>query len=220
MRKKLVGLLSLVLLCGSLGAVAQQPDMFSDSRGEIVFVNLERVFNEFYKTQLAKSRMELQKKDVEIEKQLLVDEMTFISEEVDVLKKEARDNTLPVEIRNSKRLLYEDRLIELREKQKEGEEFSARRQKQMQVQVTRMSQKIMDEIRRAIVDYSKQEGLMAVLDSSNRNSAVGVFLYTHQDVDISNQILQALNSERPDNLEFENLFEDDEEKPEAPPEES
>lgn len=175
----------------------------------IVFIDLERVFNEFYKTQLAKSKVEVQQKDVDVERQLMVDEMTAISEEVDVLKKEARDITLSQEIRDGKRILYEERLLELRDKQKEIEEFTERRKQQAQMQVARMSQTIMDEIRLSVVEYAKREGLQAVIDNSTRRAAVGVFIYTHPDVDITESVLALLNSKRPDVLDGGDLFEDE-----------
>ncbi len=212
----------ILLLAGTVGA--QQPDIFSAARDRVVFIDLERVFNGFYKTQLAKSKVEVQTKDIEVEKQVMVEEMTAIDEEVDVLKKEARDTTLTEEIRDSKRLLYEEALLELREKQKEIEEFSARRQQQLQLQVTRMSQKIMDEIRQTVIEYAKAQGLMAVIDSSSRRAAIGVFIYTHPDVDITEAVLNVLNSKRPDVLDGGDLFDDEaaeeEDSAEEPSEES
>jgi Skp family chaperone for outer membrane proteins len=174
---------------------------------QIVFIDLERVFNEFYKTQLAKSKMDAQKADINAERQIMVDEITQISDEVDVLKKEARDVTLSQEIRDQKRILFEERVLELRDKRKEIDEFTERRTQQVQTQVGRMSQTIMDEIRQEIIEYAKQEGLQAVVDSSARKAAIGVFIYVHPDMDISQEILTALNSKRPD------IMEDDDDLP-------
>jgi len=153
----------------------------------------------------------------------MVEEMTAIDEAVDVFKKEARDTTLAEEIRDSKRMQYEEHLLELREKQKEIEDFSARRQQQLQLQVTRMSQKVMDEIRQTVIEYAKAQGLMAVIDSSSRRAAIGVFIYTHPDVDITETVLSVLNSKRPDVLDGGGLFGDEaeeEESTEEPSEES
>jgi len=174
----------------------------------MVFIDLEKVFNEFYKTQLAKSKVEVQQKDIEAERKIMVDEMTAMNTEVDALKKEARDTTLTDEIRDSKRMLYEERLLELRTQQKEIEDFTTRRQQQLQLQVTRMSQTIMDEIRQTVVEYAKKEGLMAVIDNSSRRAAVGIFIYTHPDVEITDTILTVLNSKRPDVLKEGGLFDD------------
>jgi len=221
MKKWILISVAALLLAGTVGA--QQPDIFSAARDRVVFVDLERVFNGFYKTQLAKSKVEVQQKDIDVEKQVMVEEMTVIDEDVDVLKKEARDTTLAEEIRDSKRILYEERLLELREKQKEIEDFTARRQQQLQLQVTRMSQKIMDEIRQTVVEYAKAKGLMAVIDSSSRRASIGVFIYTHPDVDITEDVLSVLNSKRPDVLDGGDLFEDEDEaeaEPETPQEES
>jgi Skp family chaperone for outer membrane proteins len=197
MKKFLLLTVSLLMLAGSVSAAER-----------IVFIDLEKVFNEFYKTQLAKSKVEVQQQDIEKEKQVMVDEMTAISGEVDALKKEARDTTLTDEIRDSKRLLYEERLLQLRAKQKEIEEFIARRQQQLQLQVTRMSQTIMDEIRQTVVEYAKKEGLQAVVDNSSRRAAIGVFIYTHPDLEITDMVLNVLNSKRPDVLNEGDLFND------------
>lgn len=174
----------------------------------IVFVDLEKVFNEFYKTQLAKSKVEVQQRDIEAEKKIMIDEMMAKNTEVDALKKEARDTTLTDEIRDSKRMLYEERLLELRAKQKEIEDFTARRQQQLQLQVTRMSQTIMDEIRQTIIEYAKKEGFTAVIDNSTRRAAIGVFIYTHPDLEITAAVLAVLNSKRPDVLKEGGLFDD------------
>lgn len=204
--KKVLHLLTVVLLlAGAVGAAEK-----------IVFIDLERVFDGFYKTQLAKAKVEVQQQDIEKEKQVMIEEMKVVSGEVDSLKKEARDTTLTDEIRDSKRLLYEERLLELRTKQKAIEEFTTRRQQQLQIQVTRMSQTIMDEIRQTVVEYAKNEGLQAVVDNSSRRAAIGVFIYTHPDLEITGAILAVLNSKRPDVLKEGDLF-DDGKKPENKP---
>lgn len=165
--------------------------------GRIAFVDLEEVFDRYYKTPLAKSTVEAQQKEIEQERLSMVEQMSMISAEVDSLRAEARDPTLSEEIRDSRRLLYEERLLELRERQKEVEEFVSLRQQQMQQQIARMSQRIMDEVRQAVVDYARREGLHAVIDKSLRRAAVGVIVYTHADVDITERILAELNRHRP-----------------------
>jgi Skp family chaperone for outer membrane proteins len=136
----------------------------------------------------------------------MVDEMTAMTTEVDALKKEARDTTLTDEIRDSKRMLYEEKLLKLRAKQKEIEDFATRRQQQLQLQITRMSQTIMDEIRQTVVEYAKKEGFMAVVDNSARRAAIGVFIYTHPDSEITDTVLKELNSKRPDVSKEGDLF--------------
>lgn len=197
MKKFLLLGFSVFLLASAVGAAEK-----------IVFIDLERVFDQFYKTQLAKSKVEVQQQDIEKEKQVMVDELNAISSAVDSLKKEARDTTLTEEIRDSKRLQYEERLLALRAKQKEIEDFAARRQQQLQLQVTRMSQTIMDEIRQTVVEYAKKEGLQAVIDNSARKAAIGVFVYTHPDLEITDAILTVLNSKRPDILDEGSLLND------------
>lgn len=191
MKKSLITAAAVLALAGSA---------FSAER--IAFVDLERAFNEFYKTQLAKSKIDVQRQDVDAERKVLTDEMTAINNDVDALRKDAQDTTLAGEIRDSKRLQYEERLLDLRAKQKELDEFTTRRQQQLEAQVSRMSQTIMEEIRQEIVSYAKTEGFSAVIDSSSRRAAVGVFIYVHPDVDITDKLLASLNSKRSDTAQF------------------
>lgn len=203
MKKFLVLSAAVLALAGS--AVAAE---------KIVFINFERTFNEFYKTRLAKTKMEAQKRDVDAEIKLMADEMAAISAEIDVLRKDARDVTLADEIRDSKRLLYEERVLVHRTKQKELEEFTAMKQKQLQVQVSRMSRIVMDEIQQTVLEYAKREGFLAVIDNSSRGAAIGTFVYTHPDVEITDAVLKVLNSKRSDAAET--LFDDSPEVEEKP----
>lgn len=186
MKKMRMFLFGMLLLAGTVGAT-----------GRIAFVDLEEVFDRYYKTPLAKSRVELQQQEVEEERVRRVEQMQMISAEVDSLRAEARDMTLSEDVRDSRRLMYEERLLELREKQRDIEEFVQLRQQQLQEQVARMSQRIMDEVRQAVVDYARREGLHAVIDKSLRRAAVGVIIYTHRDVDITETILAELNRGQP-----------------------
>jgi len=202
MKMILTGLLLACFLTGTAGA--QQKERFAGAlRDRIVFIDLERVFNEFYKTELAKSQVEIQKADVDKEHNEMVAEMQIMDEEIEVLREEIRDKTLDEEVRDSKRIVYEERLIELRNKQKEIAEFDQLRQNQLQLQVTRMSSTVMDEIKQMIVEYAQTEGLKAVIDSSSRRSKIGVFIYTHPDIDITDMIIARLNSKRPEGTELD-----------------
>ncbi len=96
----------------------------------------------------------------------------------------------------------------MRAKQKEIEDFTTRRQQQLQIQVTRMSQTIMDEIRQTVVEFAKREGFMAVVDNSTRRAAIGVFVFTHPDAEITDAVLKELNSKRPDISKEGGLFDD------------
>ena len=190
MKKVLLTGISMLMFAGFAGAADR-----------MVFVNLEQVFNNFYKTQLSKATIEAQQKEDEAERKARADEIMAFSTEIDDLKKEARDVTLTEEIRDAKRLVYEERLLELRSKQKELEEFVTLRRQQLEQRVTRMSETIMDEIRAAVIEYAKRTGLLAVMDSSARRAKIGVFIYTHPEVDITEAILAELNSKKPESFD-------------------
>jgi Skp family chaperone for outer membrane proteins len=202
MKKRILSGLVLLMVAG-----------VSSAADSMVFVDLERAFSEFYKTKLSTAQVDVQKKDLEAEQELHAAEMKLVSEDVDALKKDARDLSLPQEVRDEKRILYEERLLELRALNKENAEFLEHRKKQLQMQVSRIGKILMDEIRQTVIDYARTEGIKAVIDSSKRGAAVSVFVYTHTDVDITDDILIKLNSTRPtegtDELLFGDVEQDD-----------
>lgn len=199
------------ILCSALLGLLTGYASANDPFDKFGFIDLERVFNEFYKTKQAKSRIEVQQQEVSTEQKVITDEMRAISNDADTLKKEARDNALSDEIRDSKRQLYEERVLALRAKQKEAEAFVSRRQQQLQAQSVRMSEMIREEIRHTIIDYAKAGGYWAVLDNASRRSVGGIseVLYNHPDLDITEAILNILNSKCPDLQKDGGLFEEE-----------
>ncbi len=172
---------------------------------EVVYIDLQEVFKEFYKTKLAQDQIRQQQADIKLERGEMEDEVKVMKEEIDVLRSDARDETLSEEIRGGKRNQLEEKLVELQKKEQEMIEFEKLRTQQLEQQNSRMTKKIFDEIRDAIVNFSKAKGYASVVDRSAQ-SRIGteVVLYASPKMDITADVLAALNEGRGADL-IENL---------------
>ena len=92
----------------------------------------------FIKTELAQDQINQQIEEVSFERELRLDDISQIREEIENLRSESRDEKLSEEARKNKRLQLEDRLIEMQKVQKELRDFEALRKKQIDEQNKRM----------------------------------------------------------------------------------
>ncbi|MDZ8119574.1 OmpH family outer membrane protein [Pontiella agarivorans] len=178
--------LTLFLLLGSARAA-----------DEIAFVDLQEVFRQFYKTQLAQDQMRQQADDIKLERDEIEDEVKVLKEEIDVLRADSRDKTLPEDVRQNKRDQLEEKLVELQRKEQDMTDFEKLRREQMEQQNTRMTKKLFDEIHEVLIQHAKAKGYTAVIDRSAQ-SRIGteMILYTSPKVDITADLLAVLNEGR------------------------
>ena len=161
---------------------------------EIAFVDLQEIFKQFYKTQMAKDQIRQQADDIKFEREEMEAEVLIMREAVELLRTDSRDETLSEEVRESKRDQLEEQLVELQRKEKDSADFETLRMKQMEQQNTRMTKKLFDEIHESVINYARGEGYISVIDRSAQ-SRVGtdMVLFVASKVDITADVLLSLN---------------------------
>lgn len=164
---------------------------------EIAFVDLQEVFKQFYKTQLAQDQIRQQADDIKMERDEIEAEIKVMKDEVETLREESRDELRSEEVRQNKRDQLEEKLVELQTKETDMNDFEKLRMEQMEQQNTRMTKKLFDEIHEVIIQYAKAQGFSSVIDRSAQ-SRIGteMILYTSPKVDITADILAVLNEGR------------------------
>ena len=163
----------------------------------IAFVDVQEVFKGFYKTQLAQDQIRQQADDIKMEREKMEEEILAFKEEVEVLRVDARDETLSAEVRASKRDLLEEKLVNLQAKEREMIEFDKLRREQLEKQNTRMTRTLFDEIHEAVILYAKAQGYTSVIDrSAQSRMGTQVVLFTKVEVDITADMLAVINEDR------------------------
>ena len=184
--KKCLVVSAFVLLMGLLPVFAAEQS--------VVFINLDRAFNEFYKTKLADTQLKQQADEFNDERKTLVTDYEKIQKEFGVIRDEAQNTALSDDVRTEKRNLAEEKLVELRDYESRIRRFDESRRKQLDDQSRRMRKRIVEEIQQIVKDYAQTQGYQAVIDSSGQSlNGVEIILYTDPKIEITETILGILN---------------------------
>lgn len=184
-------LLSTVLIAVFIAATAPFAVALDEN---IVFVDLDRVFNDYHKTQLADAQLKDQADEYNLERKEMFEEYEALEEEFNGIREDAQNMALSEEVRNEKRDLAEEKLIELRQKERNIRRFEEQRRKQLDEQQRRMRKNIVKEIRESIETYARDRTYTAVIDSSGQSlNGVETILYLDIKRDITDDILEMLN---------------------------
>lgn len=167
----------------------------------IVFVNMDRIFNEFYKTRLADTQLKEQAAQVMDERKKLQGDFERLQGEFNKFRDDAQNTALTEDVRTQRRTSAEEKLVEVRDYEGKIRRFDETRRKQMEDQSRRMRKRIVDEIRDTIQTYARNQMYSAVLDVSGQTlNGIETVLYTEPRMDITGEIISVLNRGRPADL--------------------
>lgn len=188
MKRRLAPILFSLCLGVAAGAMAS---------GETVFVNLDKVYRNYYKTKLGITQLNAQVEDIKKDNEALVQEFDSLKEKYEQLRAESLDDVLSEEIRANKRNEAEETLIDLQNKGKEIQDAQKRANEQLQRQKAGMDKRILEQIRDAIKTESQTKGYLAVINVQNINASAlqGTMLVPYYDdnAEITDDILKILN---------------------------
>jgi outer membrane protein len=171
------------------------PAMGADTT--IVFVDLDKAFNEYYKTKLADSQLKEQAEEFNSERKKLVEVYEGLQEEFNKLREDSANPGLTEEARTDLRNQAEEKLIELRDQEQKIRRFDETRRKQLEDQGRRMRKRIVDEIKEKVQIFARNQGYTAVIDTSGQSlNGVELVIYVDKKVDVTPSILELLNKGR------------------------
>lgn len=160
----------------------------------VVYVNLTKVFDEFYKTKLADAQLKEQADQYKEERTKMVDDFKKLQDDFKTSRDEAQNTALSEEARNTRRSEAEEKLVELRETENKIRRFEESRRRQLDEQTRRVRTKIVDEIKEVLSKYSQEKGYSAVMDASGENlNGVSAVLYYDPRADITDVLISLLN---------------------------
>ena len=174
-----------------LSLVATSAHAFDE---KYVFIDLDRSFNEYYKTKLADTQLKESADEFNSERNAHVEKYEALQADFNESREEASNTALAQDVRDQKRTLAEEKLVELREQESTIRRFDESRRKQLEDQGRRMRKRIVEEIQSLIRTYARNEGIYAVLDISGQSlNGIPLVLYADNRVDITDDILEQLN---------------------------
>lgn len=191
MIKKIAGLVLAVAAWSGLGTFEAR----AQQRMNIVFVNMESVFTNFYKTKSADAQLKQQAEAFNQERQKMVAELKDLQEQFDKIREEAQNVALNEDVRLQKRNQAEEKLMAIRDQESKVRRFDELRGKQLEEQTRRVRNGILQEIRDTIERMARERNYDVVIDSSGKSlNGVEMFLYVDAKNDVTAEVVRTLNA--------------------------
>jgi outer membrane protein len=187
LRRVLVGLLFASLLGGS--AMAQN---------RIATVDLRKVFDGYWKKRQAEAALKERQTDMEKEDRNMVDDYKKVKEDYQSLLSSANDQAVSSEERDKRKSAAEEKLRRMKEMEDNIASYERQARTTIGEQSQRMRSNILTEIRNVVNSKAKAAGYFMVIDTAAESiNTTPVFLYVTAENDITDSVLQQLNSTAP-----------------------
>jgi outer membrane protein len=162
-------------------------------------IDMQKVFTAYYKTHEAEDKLKDAQKAYKDE---LDQRMEAYKKNLDGINKLNEEINKPEQSSASKDQKAQERdskISETKGLEKEIADFRATREKQIQDQLKRMRDEIVEEIMKVVNDQVKAQSYDIVFDRSgfSANNIVPVLLYSKENYDFSESVITKLNSSRP-----------------------
>ena len=165
---------------------------------KIGIIDMQRVFDKYYKTKLAQTQVDDQTADAEKRKKGILDDYQKANREYNKLMESAKDQAVSGDERDKRKSAAEKKLLEIKEIEQDANLFQRTTDEQLKMQARRMTENILRDIRDLVEAKAKAGGYTLVIDTAAK-SAVGtpIVLYTNGQNDMTQEVLLQLNSTAP-----------------------
>jgi outer membrane protein len=180
------------LLCASAlhGAAADA--------SSVAVVDLNRVFNDYFKTASVNTRIEEFATNMGEEREPLVTRYDEMQARLRAVTESSQDEEMPPEERRTLTTEAQEVLAQLRDLRTEIDEFDAARSDQLERLAKRLHEDIVDDIYRAVETYARRNDIDIVIDSAyERQTGLRVVVHSDPDYDITDEIIEQLNKGAP-----------------------
>jgi outer membrane protein len=192
MNKKIAGITVVSLCLAGLAAVAQVQS------GRNVTVDLNKIFNEYYKTPIASGKLKDTADNYNKEHEEMLAQYRKQVDELNKLREEQDKPEYTAEVREQKKKAVQEKLAETQKTQRDIEEYRNSHRQILEQQTQRMRQGILKEINDVIGKEARDAGYTIVFDKSgNTLNGVPTIIYAQDALDITDDIIKILNKNRP-----------------------
>ena len=165
---------------------------------KIGVVDMNKVFETFYKTKAAKATLKDYVAELEKQGQEMLDEVKKVNEEYNRALADSNNQAVSVEERDKAKKVAEAKFKEAQEKENTVQLFKRRADAQVSEKRRQMFEKILDEIRTVVNAEAKAAGCTLVLDSTAETPGLTpIVLYHNGDNDLTGSVLTRLNTTAP-----------------------
>src|ERR1041385_6439212 len=157
-------------------------------------VDMQRAFKEYNKTKDAEAKINDAKNAAKKEYDDRADSYKKALDKVNNLNKQLESTALSADAKSKATKERDDEIANIKNMEREINEFRQTRERQLQEQALRMREGIVKEITDVVMERVKSNNLDLVFDKSgNSLNGVPVLMYSRDSVDFTNDVIAALN---------------------------
>src|SRR6185437_279759 len=168
----------------------------------VAVIDLKRVFDNYWKRKQAQAQIDDQKADFEKKFKGMLDDYQKANEDYKKLIDSANDQAVAGDERDKRKSAAEKKLVEIKEIDQQATLFQKNSNEMLSLQVRRMTENILKDIRELVDAKAKAGGYSLVLDTAAQSAAgTPVVLFSNGENDITAEILSQLNATAPIGLQ-------------------
>jgi outer membrane protein len=157
-------------------------------------IDMNRAFKEYSKTKDAEAKINDAKNQAKKEYDERADAYKKALDDINNLNKQLDAPALSADAKTQKAKERDDKISNIKNMEREINEFRQTRERQLQEQALRMREGIVKEITDVVMEKVKTNGLDVVFDKSgNSLNGVPVLMYSRDNVDFTNDVIAVLN---------------------------
>jgi outer membrane protein len=188
---KCISRLFAVLLLSATAASAQTGAL------KIALVDLQKCFNDYYKTEDAKTRINDQGAGYQKEFNDRMEDYKKLVDQINGLREGEKDPSLSEAARKEKQDRLREKIQEAQTRERELNDFRGTSSRLLQDQQMRMRKTIVDEINKRVEDFAKGKYNLVLDKSGQTLNGTSSLVYTEGVTDITDEIIKALNKDKP-----------------------
>src|SRR5213592_2510437 len=167
---------------------------FAQGALKIGTVDMQRAFKECNKTKDAEAKINDAKNAAKKEYDDRAESYKKALDEINTLNKQLDAPALSADAKAQKAKERDDKIANIKNMEREINDFRQTRERQLQEQAMRMREGIVKEITDVVMEKVKANNMDLVFDKSGVSlNGVPVLMYSHGDVDFTNDIITVLN---------------------------
>ena len=166
----------------------------SYGQGKIATVDMNRAFKEYNKTKDAETKINDAKNAAKKEYDDRADAYKKALDEINNLNKQLDSSALSADAKTKLAKDRDDKIANIKNMEREINEFRQTRERQLQEQALRMREGIVKEITDVVMEKVKANNIDFVFDKSGMSlNGVPIVMYAKDNVDFTNDIVTVLN---------------------------
>jgi outer membrane protein len=167
---------------------------FAQGSLKIGTVDMQRAFKEYNKTKEAEAKINDAKNSAKKEYDDRAEAYKKALDEINNLNKQLESPALSADKKTQTAKERDDKIANIKNMEREISDFRQTRERQLQEQLMRVREGIVKEITDVVMEKVKANNLDLVFDKSGMSiNGVPVLLYSHDNIDFTNDIITVLN---------------------------